>query len=217
MTVANTGNATATVSAVAITGDYTQTNNCGTLARRRDLYGQRHVPPHGDRHPHRHVDGHQQRLEPVADGGALRYRRAGQQRNLALNKATSESSHTQTTHRATRPTATQNTYWESNNNAFPQWVQVDLGSAQSVSRVVLKLPPATAWATRTETIALTGSLDGTTFTTLVATATYTFDPATGNTVTITFPAASARYLRVTITGNTGWPAGQLSEFEAYAS
>jgi hypothetical protein len=36
-------------------------------------------------------------------------------------------------------------------------------------------------------------------------------------VSITFPASSQRYLRLTFTGNTGWPAGQLAELEAYAS
>ena len=36
----------------------------------------------------------------------------------------------------------QATYWESTNNAFPQWIQVDLGAAVSVNRVVLKLPTA---------------------------------------------------------------------------
>jgi hypothetical protein len=46
---------------------------------------------------------------------------------------------------------------------------------------------------------------------------YTFDPATGNTVTVTFGASSQRYVRLTFTANTGWPAGQLSEFEVYAS
>jgi hypothetical protein len=110
-----------------------------------------------------------------------------------------------------------NTYWESNNNAFPQWIQVDLGSSQSVGRIVLKLPPAAAWAARTQTLSVTGSTDGTTFATVVGSAGYTFDPNTGNTVTITFPATGARYLRLTFTANTGWPAGQLSEFEAYSS
>ena len=62
-----------------------------------------------------------------------------------------------------------------------------------------------------------GSTDGINFTTLKASVTYTFDPATGNTVTITFTAASERYLRATFTANSGWPAGQVSEFEAYAS
>jgi hypothetical protein len=34
---------------------------------------------------------------------------------------------------------------------------------------------------------------------------------------ITFSATTARYVRVNITANTGWPAGQLSEFQVWSS
>ncbi|WP_169796992.1 discoidin domain-containing protein, partial [Streptacidiphilus griseoplanus] len=108
-------------------------------------------------------------------------------------------------------------YWESANNAFPQWIQVDLGSSQSVGRLVLKLPPATAWAARTETFQVQGSTDGSSWSTLSASAGHSFDPATGNTATVSFTPASARYLRLTFTANTGWPAAQLSELQAYSS
>jgi hypothetical protein len=64
---------------------------------------------------------------------------------------------------------------------------------------------------------VSGSTDGSSFSTLVPSATYTFNPSTGNTVTITFTAATTRYLRLTFTANSGWPAGQLSELQAYAS
>jgi glycoprotein endo-alpha-1,2-mannosidase len=107
-------------------------------------------------------------------------------------------------------------YWESTNNAFPQWVQVDLGSAVGVSRIVLTLPPSSAWGTRTQTLSVLGSTNGTAFTTLVGSAGYTFDPNTGNTVTIAVPATSTRYVRLNVTANTGWPAGQVSEFEVFA-
>jgi hypothetical protein len=137
--------------------------------------------------------------------------------NLAAGKPTSQSGQSQTYGSGNVTDGNASSYWESVNNAWPQWVQVDVGSSQSVSRIVLKLPPATSWATRTQTLSLTGSTDGTTFTTLTASAAYTFNPATGNTVTITFPAGTARYLRATFTANTGWPAGQLSEFEVYPS
>lgn len=108
-----------------------------------------------------------------------------------------------------------NSYWESPNNVFPQWVQADLGSAITVDQVVLKLPPATAWATRTQTLSVQGSTDGSSFSTLSASAGRVFNPATGNAVTISFAAASVRYMRVHITANTGWPAGQLGELEVY--
>ena len=50
-----------------------------------------------------------------------------------------------------------------------------------------------------------------------ASAGYTFNPSSGNTATVTFGATTQRYLRLTFTGNTGWPAGQISEYEVYTS
>ena len=42
-----------------------------------------------------------------------------------------------------------------------------------------------------------------------------FDPATNNTVTISFSATTTRYVRLNITANSAWPAGQIAEFEVY--
>jgi hypothetical protein len=133
--------------------------------------------------------------------------------NLAAGKPTSESSHNDVYVSSNVTDGNQATYWESTNNVFPQWVQVDLGSSQSVSRVVLQLPAS--WGARDQTLTLSTSSDGTNFTTVQASAPYTFTPSNNNTVTITFPATSQRYWRVTITANTGWPAGQVSEFQVW--
>ncbi|MET8829009.1 discoidin domain-containing protein [Streptomyces sp. NPDC004610] len=131
--------------------------------------------------------------------------------DLALRRTVTASGHTQVYVPGNAVDGDAATYWESVNNAFPQWIQVDLGADRSVGRLVLTLPPNPAWATRTQTLAVLGSTNGTTFTTLSAATGRTFNPATGNTVTITLPAAAtARYVRVQITANTGWPAGQLS-------
>ncbi|MFB7501085.1 discoidin domain-containing protein [Streptomyces sp. NPDC056161] len=109
-----------------------------------------------------------------------------------------------------------NSYWESTNNAFPQSLTVDLGSAQAVRRVALRLPPSTAWGARTQTVTVLGSTDGQTYSTVAGAQGYRFDPATGNTATVALPSGtSLRYLRLTVTANTGWPAGQFSEVEAY--
>jgi chitodextrinase len=138
--------------------------------------------------------------------------------NLALRRPTSESSHVQVYASGNAVDGDANSYWESANNAFPQWWQVDLGASTSVSRLVLKLPPATSWAARTQTLSVQGSADGSSFATVVGPVGYRFDPASGgNTVTIRFTATSLRYLRLNVTGNTGWPAGQLSEVEVYTS
>ncbi|MCW2914972.1 MAG: coagulation factor 5/8 type domain protein, partial [Actinomycetia bacterium] len=74
----------------------------------------------------------------------------GTSTNLAAGSPTSESSHTGVYTSSNVTDSDQNTYWESANNAFPQWVQVDLGSAQSASRIVLQLPAA--WGARTQTL-----------------------------------------------------------------
>ncbi|GHJ47866.1 hypothetical protein Cs7R123_52080 [Catellatospora sp. TT07R-123] len=137
--------------------------------------------------------------------------------NLAKSKPTTASSYVQNYVPQNATDGDPNTYWESVNNAFPQWIQVDLQAATSISRIVLKVPPPAAWGQRTQTIAIQASNDGTTWTTLVAQAGFVFNPATGNQVTMTFTAGARRYVRAYFYGNTGWPAAQLSEYEIYAS
>ncbi|AVT36036.1 discoidin domain-containing protein [Plantactinospora sp. BB1] len=150
---------------------------------------------------------------PVAGGGP------GPQpgTNLARGRPTAESGHVQHYGSGNIVDGNPDSYWESPNHAFPQWVQVDLGAGTAVGRLVLRLPPSPAWGARTQTLAVRGSTDGNSFGTLSASAPRRFDPAAGNTVTVTFPATPARYVRLEFTGNTGWPAGQLSELEVYPS
>ncbi|MBD2848594.1 discoidin domain-containing protein [Paenibacillus sp. IB182496] len=106
-------------------------------------------------------------------------------------------------------------YWESVNNAWPQWIEVDLGSAVTVDEVVLKLPPG--WEARTQTLTVQGSADGSSYATLAASAGYAFDPAQDNVVSIAIGETAVRYVRLTFSANTGWPAAQLSELEVYGT
>jgi hypothetical protein len=135
--------------------------------------------------------------------------------NLAAGRSTAESSHTQNYGSGNAVDGNASSYWESANNAFPQWIQVDLGTASTVGRVALKLPPS--WGARNQTLSIQGSTDGSSFTTLSGSSTRTFDPSSGNTATVTFNGTTARYVRVNVTANTGWPAGQVSELEVYAA
>jgi hypothetical protein len=137
--------------------------------------------------------------------------------NLAAGKAVSATSQADVYGPGNTVDGNANTYWESANNAFPQSLTVDLGQARAVSRIVLKLPPAAAWATRTQTLQVLGSSNGSSYSSVKASAGYLFNPSSGNTATVSFPATTQRYLRLTFTGNTGWPAGQVSEFEVYTS
>jgi chitodextrinase len=135
--------------------------------------------------------------------------------NLALGKTMTTSGFTQVYGPGNANDNNTSTYWESTNNAFPQWLQCDLGSSTSVRHIVLTLPPS--WGQRNQTLSVLGSNDGTNFTTIVGSAGYSFDPASGNTVTVTFTASTQRYWRLNYTANTGWPVGQASEFQIYSS
>ena len=136
--------------------------------------------------------------------------------NLAAGATITASSSTQSYTPDHTNDGDTSSYWESAGNAFPQWLQADLGSAENVTTLVLDLPPATAWSTRTQTLSVRGSTDGSTWTTLKASADYTFDPGTGNTATVTVPTGSVRYVRLDFTANTGWPAAQLSEVQIFS-
>ncbi len=135
--------------------------------------------------------------------------------NLLAGRTLTETSHADVYAVSRANDGDPNSYWESANNAFPQSLSADLGTQATVSRLVLRLPAG--WGARTETLSVLTSTDGSSWTTTKASAGYGFDPATGNTVTVSFPGAAARHLRVTFTGNTGWPAAQLSDIQAYAS
>jgi F5/8 type C domain/Pectate lyase superfamily protein/Abnormal spindle-like microcephaly-assoc'd, ASPM-SPD-2-Hydin len=216
VTVTNTGTAAASVSSIATSGDFSQTNTCGSsIAAGASCTVNVSFRPtaSGSRSGSLTITSNATNsLTTVSLSGTG----AGTvPTNLAAGKPTSESSHTDVYPSGNVTDGNQNTYWESANNAFPQWVQVDLGSAQSASRVVLQLPPA--WGARTQTLTLQGSTTGTSWTTLAGSATYTFDPTSNNSVTITFAATTQRYFRVTFTANTGWPAGQCSEFQVWNS
>ncbi|WP_280703322.1 discoidin domain-containing protein [Kitasatospora sp. GP82] len=106
-------------------------------------------------------------------------------------------------------------WWESAYKApLPQWIQVDLGSQRTVRRLVLKTPDN--WPAQNQTLTVEGSEDGSTFTTILASARYDFTPQT----IIDLPGALVRCIRLVFTANNGpGPWGErgafLSGFEVY--
>lgn len=213
VTVTNSGAATASITGGTAGGDFAQTNTCGTaLAAGANCTVSVTFGPTASGTRTLTLTGDQSNNPTTVALSGTGTEPTGT--DLAAGKPTSESSHTDVYPSSNVTDGNQGSYWESANNTFPQWVQVDLGSARSASRVVLQLPAG--WGARTQTLTLGGSTDGTTFTTLKSSAAHTFDPSTRNTVTLTFPAATQRYFRVTITANSGWPAGQVSEFQITA-
>ncbi|WP_328457040.1 discoidin domain-containing protein [Streptomyces sp. NBC_00386] len=133
--------------------------------------------------------------------------------NLAQGKPFSESGHADVYPAANAGDGNRNTYWESTNNAFPQWLQVDLGSSVKVNQVTLRLP--SSWPGRSQTLKVQGSTDNQNFTDLTASKAYTFDSSGDQSTTIALDTVTTRYVRVLFTANTAWPAGQLSELEVY--
>ncbi|WP_326790141.1 discoidin domain-containing protein [Streptomyces sp. NBC_00151] len=133
--------------------------------------------------------------------------------NLAQGKPFSESGHADVYPAANAGDGNRNTYWESTNNAFPQWLQVDLGSSVKVNQVTLRLP--SGWPGRSQTLKVQGSTDNQNFTDLTASKAYTFDSSGDQSTTIALDTVTTRYVRVLFTANTAWPAGQLSELEVY--
>ncbi|MFE2628333.1 discoidin domain-containing protein, partial [Streptomyces sp. NPDC059374] len=133
--------------------------------------------------------------------------------NLAQGRPFTESGHADVYGASNAGDGNRATYWESRNNAFPQWLQVDLGSSVKVNQVTLRLPAG--WPSRSQTLKLQGSTDNQNFTDLTASKAYTFDSGNDQSATLSFDATTTRYVRVLITANTGWPAGQVSELEVY--
>jgi hypothetical protein len=216
VTVSNTGTAAATVSGVSTSGDFSQTNTCGgSIAAGASCTVNVSFRPtaSGTRTGALTVSSDATNSPTTV---ALSGTGAGTVgTDLAAGKPTSESSHADVYPSSNVTDGNQASYWESANNAFPQWVQVDLGSAQSAGRIVLQLPAG--WGARNQTLSVQGSTNGSTFTTVVGSASYTFNPSSNNTVTITFPATSQRYWRLNFTANNGWPAGQCSTFQIWTS
>ncbi|MET8586330.1 discoidin domain-containing protein [Streptomyces collinus] len=133
--------------------------------------------------------------------------------NLAQGKPFTESGHADVYGAANAGDGNRDTYWESRNNAFPQWLQVDLGSSVKVNQVTLRLPGG--WPSRSQTLKIQGSTDNQNFTDLTASKAYTFDSGNDQSSTIGFDTTTTRYVRALFTANTGWPAGQASELEVY--
>lgn len=131
--------------------------------------------------------------------------------NVALGKSITESNHTQTYVATNAIDGNTGTYWEG--ASFPSTLTVNLGSDHNISSIVLQLNPASVWATRTQNITVLGHNASTSsFSTLVPAATYTFNPASGNQVTIPVTATVSE-VRISIASNSGATGGQIAEFQ----
>jgi hypothetical protein len=137
--------------------------------------------------------------------------------NLASNAAVTASSSVSGYPASNTVDGNTSSYWEGTTGVWPTTLTVNLGSSRTLGDVVIDLPPSSTWNTRTQTLSVLGSTDGSTWTTLVASATYTWNPSTGNTVTIALPAGTTdQYVQLSFTANSVQNAAQASEVQIYS-
>ncbi len=109
-----------------------------------------------------------------------------------------------------------NSFWESTRD-LPEWLQVDLGGQYRVVRCVLRLPPSPVWPGRTQRIIVAGSTNGSDYVTIGGPMDTWFGPQNSSSTTVALAPTTVRYLRITFNTNTEVNAGQLSEWQVYAS
>jgi F5/8 type C domain len=142
------------------------------------------------------------RSDVVAPGGA--------RANIALNKPASASS---IEHVGREPglicDGDQTTRWVGGSPMYPQWNYVDLQAAHNIDTVVVY-----PYMSRAYQFLLEGSLDGVSY--------FTLSDQRGNTVggtniTVSFAAQRARFVRITVSGASGYAAGwtAINEMEIY--
>jgi hypothetical protein len=215
VTITNTGTAAAAISGISAGAPFAQTNTCGgSVAAGGSCTASVTFKPTSNGSASASLTVSSNATDPTLTVALSGTGTGGAPTNLALNAPISASSYTQNYVPANADDGNTSTYWEGTNGLWPTTLTVDLGASHALGSIVIDLPPAQAWSTRTQTLSVLGSTDNATWTTVVASAPYTFNPNTGNTVTIALPAGTTeRYVRLSYTANNVQNGAQASEFE----
>jgi hypothetical protein len=218
VTIQNTGSATASISGISAGTGFAETNTCGaSLAAGATCSANVTFSPTAAQAYSANLTVSSNATNSTLTVGLSGTGTStGTTTNLALSRPITASSSTQNYVAGNANDGNTNTYWESNNGAWPATISVDLGSSQTLGKTVIDLPPSSAWQTRTQTLSVLGSANDSTWTTIAASATYTWNPSTGNTVTITFPSGTAyRYVQLSFTANNVQNGAQVSEWQIF--
>jgi alpha-1,3-glucanase-like protein/F5/8 type C domain-containing protein/HYDIN/CFA65/VesB family protein len=220
VTITNPGPDPATISGVDATNGFTETNNCpATLAVGASCTATVTVTPTAVQQYLGNlvfdVNAASNPFAPyVVSLSAAVYNPNG---NLALT-ATASADNTLSGFPASNANdGNQATYWQAANSTGV--LTLALAKSAPVDRIVLELPQG--WGDRDQTIEVDGSTDGSTWTTLVPSATYLFSASNAdgnNVVTISIPAdPTLSYLRVDVSNNTVQGAPQIAEFGVFSN
>ena len=216
VTLSNTGTADASLSSISADAPFTQTNTCGgTIAARAFCTVSVSFNPTGggDAAANLLVLGNafNASLNVGLKGSGIDGNGDGIDTNLALHAAIGVSSVTQNYGATNANDGDTGSYWESIDGQWPASITTDIG-VHTPHAVVVHLP--SFWGRRTQTFAVAGSMDGTSFYNLVNAASYTFDPASGNAVTVTLPVSTkTRFIRLYFTANNVQNGAQVSELQ----
>ena len=217
VTVANPGTSTLGITSISTSGAFSETNNCGSslAAGASCTASVKFTPTAGGAQTGELAIANSATASPI--GATLSGTGVTSTTNLALSATMSANSVESGYPASNANDGNTSTYWEGiDGGAYPQTLIANLGQSTNLGSVTLDLPPATDWTTRTETLSVLGSTNGSTYTTLVPSATYTFNPSTGNTVSFNLPSGTNdQYLKLSFTANSGWTAAQLAEFEIF--
>ncbi|MBR1929948.1 MAG: discoidin domain-containing protein [Lachnospiraceae bacterium] len=107
-------------------------------------------------------------------------------------------------------------YWEGVANEYPNIFTAVFEEPRQIHALKLLLCPKTIWGPRVQTFSVEVSQDGETFTELLASTDYRFDPATGNELVLEFDEVEVEAVQLTFTGNTGATGAQIAELEIYS-
>jgi hypothetical protein len=220
VTVQNAGSSTATISSITAGTGFTETNTCGSsLAAGASCTVSVIFTPTSASSYSASLTVNSNATDasltvPLTGTGV------SSTTNLALSATATASSNASGYPASNANDGNTSTYWESLDGAgYPQTLTLNFGKVESLGSVTLTLPPLAAWSTRTETLSVLGSNNGSSWTTVVPSAGYTFNPSTtpSNTVSFNLPAGTNyQYLQLSFTANTGWSAAQISEFEVFS-
>ena len=218
VTVTNTGSAAASVSSVSAGAPFAQTSTCGSsIAAGGSCTVSVTYTPTATGASSANLTVASNATNPsltVALSGTGTS--SGGSTNLAAGAPISASSYTQNYVPANANDGNTSTYWEGTNGVWPTTLTVNLGASDSLSSwsSTCRRPPRGAPGPRRSRCWARPTAAATP--TLVGPATYTFNPATGNTVTIGLPSGSSdQYVQLSFTANSVQNGAQVSELDVF--
>lgn len=106
-------------------------------------------------------------------------------------------------------------YWEAEKDTYPNLLYVTFDQPQKIYASRVCLCPLPIWGKRTQTFSVEITTDGESYTELIPSKDYEFNPNTNNEVILEFDEVEVLGVRLNFTANTGAGGAQVAEWELY--